>query len=69
MRSGQDYVLEQAVKEGKDTYYMTGHGNGVRSHDYIELQEGSDVVHYQVKRIEYYCDPPDMWIALLTRCA
>lgn len=46
---------------------MTGQGEDVDRGDYILLQYGSDCVRYQVKEIDYYAKPPDMWIALLKK--
>jgi hypothetical protein len=62
--SGQDYVFESGndLKKG----YMTGQGKGIKRGDYIILKKGSDSCQYQVEEIDYYSEPADMWIALLS---
>lgn len=47
--------------------YMTGYGKGVKIGDRIILQDADDIYTYQVGQIDYYLDPPDMWIASLQR--
>ncbi|MDH6060502.1 hypothetical protein NWP17_08635 [Chrysosporum bergii ANA360D] len=60
---GRDYVFE-LTNEGT-AGYMTAVGKGIKSGDQIILQLGSHSYVYQVEEIDYYSDPPDMWIALL----
>ncbi|MBD6615231.1 hypothetical protein FNW02_05050 [Komarekiella sp. 'clone 1'] len=60
---GSDYVFEAI--NGELGGYMTGQGKGIKPNDYIILQRGSKSYKYQVEEIDYYCDPPDMWMALL----
>jgi hypothetical protein len=60
----------QYVFEPIDNYakgYMTGYGKGVQISDRIILQHENDTYTYQVEQIDYYLNPPDMWIALLGR--
>jgi MioC protein len=59
---GRDYIFESI--EGGDRAYLTGQGKNVKRSDYLIL---SDRSHYQVEKIDYYANPPDMWIALLKR--
>ena len=61
--SGRDYVFELADNQAKG--YMTGQGKGIKRGDYIILYNGSKSCRYQVEEIDYYSEPPDMWIALL----
>lgn len=63
--SGQDYVFEPIDDDTKG--YMTAQGKGVAVGDFISLQNGAEVSHYQVEQIEYYCNPSDMWTAVLKR--
>ena len=65
--SGSDYVFE--VAENFTTAYMTARGKGVKLNDYIILQIGSDFYRYQVEKIDYYSNPPDMWMALIKKVA
>ncbi|WP_414566266.1 MULTISPECIES: hypothetical protein [unclassified Anabaena] len=60
---GRDYVFE-LINEGTEGQ-MTGVGKGIKPLDYIILQHGSESYRYQVEAIDYYLDPPDMWMALL----
>jgi hypothetical protein len=46
---------------------MTGYGKGVKIGDRIILEDTDDIYIYQVGQIDYYLDPPDMWIASLQR--
>lgn len=61
--SGKDYVFE-VINEGIEGQ-MTGVGKGIKPLDYILLKHKSEIYQYQVEAIDYYSDPPDMWIALL----
>ena len=62
---GIDYVFEtiEDTAEGQ----MTGQGRGIRQGDYLLLKHGSAVEQYEVKTIDYYSSPSDMWIALLIK--
>ena len=62
---GRDYVFEPT--ENQTEGYMTGQGRGIKSGDYIIFQNGSSACKYQVEEINYYSDPPDMWMALLKK--
>ncbi|WP_246275585.1 hypothetical protein [Brasilonema bromeliae] len=44
---------------------MTGQGTGIKRGDYIILCHSSRTCRYQVEDIDYYSEPPNMWIALL----
>ena len=48
---------------------MTARGKGVKLNDYIILQIGSESHRYQVDKIDYYSNPPDMWMALIKKVA
>ncbi|MBE9038961.1 hypothetical protein [aff. Roholtiella sp. LEGE 12411] len=60
---GTDYIFEPI--DGELEGYMTGQGKGIKPSDYIILRRGYQSYKYQVEGIDYYCDPPDMWMALL----
>ena len=62
---GRDYVFELVddLKKG----YMTGQGKGIKRGDYIILKNGFNSCRYQVEEIDYYSEPPDMWMALLNK--
>ena len=61
--SGSDYIFESIDGESKG--YMTGQGKGIKPGDYILLPDGSGISRYQIEEIDYYSNPPDMWIGLL----
>ena len=63
--SGEDYVFEPI--DGGIRGYMTSSGKGVKSGDYIVLADDVSASRYQVEKIDYYSNPPEMWIALLKR--
>jgi hypothetical protein len=42
---------------------MAGWGLGIKDGDYLILPNGSNTTRYQVERISYRADPPDMWFA------
>ena len=46
---------------------MTAREKGVKADDYIILQIGSESYRYQVEQIDYYSNPPDMWMALIKK--
>ncbi|MBE9169919.1 hypothetical protein IQ238_21130 [Pleurocapsales cyanobacterium LEGE 06147] len=58
-----DYIFE--VVERENCAYMTGQGKSINKGDYLILSSGSNTIRYQVEEIEYYSNPPDMWIALI----
>jgi hypothetical protein len=62
---GYDYVFEPIDNLAKG--YMTAQCRGIKRGDYIILRNGSTFQHYQVSEIEYYSEPSDMWIAVLTQ--
>jgi MioC protein len=60
---GDDYIFEP-IEEGSRGY-MTGRGQGIEGGDCLILSNGFDSCRYRVEKINYYSNPPDMWIALL----
>ncbi|MEO1429123.1 MAG: hypothetical protein AAFS12_06465 [Cyanobacteria bacterium J06632_19] len=62
---GKDYMFESA--DNYNQSYMTARGKGVNKDDYIILRNGSESSRYQVKEIDYYSNPADMWMALLQK--
>ena len=63
--SGEGYIFE-LIYDGIRGY-MTSSGKGVKPGDYIVLADDPNFPQYQVEKIDYYSNPPDMWIALLNR--
>lgn len=61
--AGVDYIIE--FKEGSNVAIMTTYGRGIRPGDWVVLASGKE--RYRVETLEYYANPGDMWIALLTR--
>ncbi len=62
---GKDYIFESPGDYTQG--YMTARGKGIASGDYIILRNGSEFYRYQVKEIDYYSNPPDMWMASLQK--
>lgn len=63
LERGSNYFFESLKEDMQGC--MTGFGKGIKPGDYIILQQGSEPARYQVEEIDYYSDPPDMWMALL----
>jgi hypothetical protein len=61
---GLEFVLEPAT-ENHGYSLMTAQRFGVRSGDRIAFHDEAGTTEYRVSDIEYYSDPPDMWIAKL----
>jgi hypothetical protein len=61
---GMEFVLEP-LPENQSYRLMTAQKFGVSCGDYIALHDTSGITEYRVSDIEYYSDPPDMWIAKL----
>jgi hypothetical protein len=66
-RSGVDYVLEAVDPEGSQIY-MTAQGRNVAPGHIIAIATEQQPWYYQVETIDYYADPADMWVALLSKC-
>lgn len=60
----QEFALNE-IKDQSGSYYMTAQGAPVQPGDYIEITQSQQCAKYQVDDVEYYCDPPDMWRAVL----
>jgi hypothetical protein len=58
-----DYAFEPAGKPNQS--YITGWGKGIKLGDRLLLQCKGKIRTYWVKKIDYYADPSNMWIALL----
>lgn len=63
---GKDYIFESAAHNYTQGY-MTARGKGVKCGDYIIFKKYKEAYRYQVKEIDYYSNPPDMWMALLQK--
>lgn len=64
-QQNSDYAFESAGES--DEHYMTGQGCGVRQGDRILLCQDGQTKTYQVRSIEYYASPSDVWTALLIK--
>jgi hypothetical protein len=62
---GRNYVFEPVDNLTKG--YMTAQCRGIQLGDYIIFRTGSSCERYQVHEIDYYSEPPDMWIAVLVQ--
>ena len=61
---GVEFVFEPD-RENYGYQVMTAQRSGVKSGDRIALHDSSGQQDYLVADIDYYYDPPDMWIAKL----
>jgi hypothetical protein len=48
-------------------YCMTAYGTGIRVGDLIVVSDQESSITFTVESINYYLDPPDLWIACLTQ--
>jgi hypothetical protein len=62
-KPGIDYVFEAADIPNQS--YMTGQGKGINVGDRLLLQQEGEIRTYLVKKVDYYADPSNIWIALL----
>ncbi|MBF2019566.1 MAG: hypothetical protein IGR93_05530 [Hydrococcus sp. C42_A2020_068] len=62
---GENYIFESIDEENEG--YMTGSGKGIECGDELILSKGTNSCRYQVEKIDYYSNPPDMWIAQLKK--
>jgi hypothetical protein len=60
------FVIE-AVSITPLQYRMTAYGAGIRVGDFIVISDQESSVTFTVESIDYYLDPPDLWIACLTQ--
>ena len=58
---GHDYVFRPQDNGLKA--HMMGWGYGLKPNDYLILQNKGATTRYQIKNVEYYSDPADMWPA------
>jgi hypothetical protein len=63
---GRDYVFE-LIEDKPDSCYMTAQSKGIKLGDRIILKNGSTIGLYEIAEIEYYSEPSDMWMALVTK--
>lgn len=63
-RDGEDYVLDPV---SETQAYLTGHAENVRPGDLLVLVHKHSVIQYRVEQIEYYSDPPHLWMALVSQ--
>lgn len=64
-QSALDYFFEP-TDEGNGGY-MTAQGKGIKQGDYLILQQNSVSCLYQIEEVEYYTNPPEMWMAKLVK--
>ena len=58
---GHDYSIVSVLNNGQQVRLM-GFGHGIKAGDYLIIPKGSGTTRYQVERINYRVDPPDMWL-------
>jgi hypothetical protein len=60
------FALEPLGKNELE-FSMTGFGADIKQGDFIVINDKPSTITYKVESIEYYLDPPDMWMALLIK--
>lgn len=65
---GVDYIFEVTDPSGTKGY-MTAQSGRVKLGDQVLLRQGNTLMQYQVKEIDYYSSPVDMWTGMLTKCS
>lgn len=58
---GHDYVFHP--ESGGLKAHMMGWGHGLKAGHFLILQNGAGSTRYQIKKVKYFDDPPDMWDA------
>jgi hypothetical protein len=66
-RNSTTFVLEPS-KEDPLKCCMTGFGVDIKTGDFIVIEDRNLSMAYKVENIDYYLDPPDLWMALLIEC-
>ena len=61
--AGVDYIFEPAKAD--EFCHLISQGRRIKCGDFIVLGDTANPRQYQVKGIEYYSNPSDMWIAAL----
>lgn len=59
---GHDFTIQRAENGGMNLG-ASGWGRGIRAGDFLILPNKDSTTRYEVERITYYHDPPDMWRA------
>jgi hypothetical protein len=62
------FALEPLGKNAFE-FSMTGFGAYIKQGDFIVINDKTSTITYRVEGIDYYLDPPDMWMALLIKCS
>lgn len=60
------FALEPVGKNALE-FSMTGFGADIKQGDFIIINDKTSTTTYKVEGIDYYLDPPDMWMALLIK--
>ena len=66
--NSNSFALEPAG-ENSLKFSMTGFGTDIKQGDFIVINDETSTTTYKVENIDYYLDPPDMWMALLIKCS
>jgi hypothetical protein len=61
-----EFIIE-LIDQNLLKYSMTGFGSGIKVGDFVAIDE-KNLIKYQVEDIDYFFEPPDMWIAIVKEC-
>jgi len=60
---GHDYEISTMSEDGRKLHIL-GFGSGLHVGDLFIISSGAGgQIHYEIKSIDYYSDPSDMWSA------
>jgi hypothetical protein len=61
-----EFALDPVGKNALE-FSMTGFGADIKQGDFIVINDKPSTISYKVESIDYYLDPPDMWMASLIK--
>jgi hypothetical protein len=66
LNNSKSFVLSVDVKNPYK-HCMSAYGAGIKAGDFIVIEDQILSMKFKVDSINYYLDPPDFWMASLTR--
>jgi hypothetical protein len=66
LNNSKSFVLSVEVKNPLK-HCMSAYGAGIKAGDFIVIEDQTVSMKFKVDSINYYLDPPDFWMASLTR--
>jgi hypothetical protein len=66
LNNSKSFVLSVEVNNPYK-HCMSAYGTGIKAGDFIVIEDSTLSMKFKVDSINYYLDPPDFWMASLTR--